>query len=108
MIDPSQKPVLAGPGQSAGPCGPANLPTVASGDGASAERGARFQSLLEELDLRAKAMTKSAQEPLSAESLPAAVENARSSMQDALELSRSLLEAFRQSTTQASQTRSLT
>ena len=101
MIDPSTPFSVPQSAPAVGARAAASLPANSQAVDASAlVRGARFQALLEELDLRAKAMAKSAQEPLSAESLPAAVENARSSMQDAPELSRSLLEAFRQSTAQ--------
>lgn len=64
-------------------------------------RGARFQALLDELELSAQAVSKSAREPVSAESLPKAVEIARASLEDALQLGQSLLEAVRQSTAQA-------
>ncbi|HUR29001.1 MAG TPA: hypothetical protein VM509_12500 [Planctomycetota bacterium] len=70
-------------------------------DPAIAERGARFQALLEELDSRAREVAKSASEPQSAQSLPTAVENARASLDHALQLGESLLEAFRQSTAQS-------
>ncbi len=70
-------------------------------DVAATARGAHFQALLEDLDMRAQAMAKSAREPLSAQTLPIAVENARASLEDALQLSQSLLEAWRQSTAQA-------
>lgn len=63
--------------------------------------GARFQALLEALDLRSQNIAKAAQEPLSAESLPAAVKDARASMEDALELGKSLLEALRQDAAQS-------
>ena len=69
-------------------------------DGASTVRGAKFEALLEQLDLRSQAMARSAREPISAHSLPIAVEHARASLEDALELSKSLLEAWRQSTAQ--------
>ncbi len=104
MIDPSLQPGILRPASGVG--APSSISGGTQSDGAGALRGARFQALLEELDLRAKEMAKSAQEPLSAETLPAAVESARSSMQDALELSKSLLEAFRQSATQSAQSKS--
>ncbi len=106
MLDPSLQPGISRPASVAGVGAPSVIPGGTPNDGASALRGARFQALLEDLDLRAKEMAKSAHEPLSAETLPAAVESARSSMQDALELSKSLLEAFRQSTTQSAQSKS--
>ncbi len=106
MIDPSLQPGIPRLTSAAGVAAPSIIPGGTTNDAASALRGARFQALLEDLDLRAKEMAKSAQEPLSAETLPAAVESARSSMQDALELAKSLLEAFRQSATQSAQSKS--
>ena len=106
MLDPSLQPGTTRSASVAGVGVPSGIPSGTPNDGASALRGARFQALLEQLDLRAKEMAKSAQEPLSAETLPSAVENARSSMQDALELSKSLLEAFRQSAAQSTQSKS--
>ena len=99
MIDPTLHTSIAA--QTTGVRGPTSAPSSATADGSTAVRGARFQALLEELDMRAKAMAKSVQEPLSAETLPAAIEDARSSMEDALALSRNLLEACRQSAAQA-------
>ena len=95
MIDPILTPGLSSVQPSAG------IQAGSADDGASAARGARFQTLLEELDLRARAVAQSAQEPLSPESLPGAVAKARSSLEDALQLSHDLLEACRQSATQA-------
>jgi len=99
MIDPAAQPLFASVQPTAGvqPCAP---------DAASAARGARFQALLEELDLRAQSVAKSAREPLSAEALPEAVLNARTSLENALALSQSLLEEFRQTSAQSSATRS--
>lgn len=70
-------------------------------DAGSAARGARFQALLEQLDLHARDVARSAQGPLSPESLPDVVVNARTSLEGALQLSQDLLEACRQSATQA-------
>ena len=101
MIDPTSKPALPPVQPSGGVRPTAAAPTSTLVDAGGAVRGARFQALLEELDLRSQAMAKSAQEPLSAQSLPLAVEHARASLEDALQLSQSLLEAVRQSTAQA-------
>jgi len=94
MLEPTQRTgsLPLGPASVAG----AGLPSAgpaATSDGLS---GARFQALLEELDQRAKAVARSACEPLSAESLPAAVEQARTSLEGAMQLGNSLLEACRQ------------
>lgn len=73
----------------------------ASNDAPAIDRGARFQALLEEIEGRARSLAQAAREPLSAESLPGAVKEARTSLEDALHLSNDLLEAFRQSNAQA-------
>lgn len=99
MIDPASQLPFVPPTAGARP--PASATPANTVDPAGAARGARFQALLEDLDTRARAMSKSARESLSAEALPQAVESARASLEDALELSRSLLEAFRQSSAQA-------
>ena len=107
MIDPALTPGVPSQPQASGVRASSGAAKAGAFDGSAAIRGARFQALLEELDLRAKAMAKSAQEPLSAEELPAAVESARTSMEDALELSRNLLEACRQNAAQTSDSKPL-
>jgi hypothetical protein len=57
--------------------------------------------------IRARALSQSAEAPLSAESLPEALESARSSLEGALQLSQDLLEAVRQSSAQAAAKQSL-
>jgi hypothetical protein len=103
MVDPTLRPgslPLA-------PLGAPSVPGAANGAASKGDplSGARFQALLEDLDLRAKAMAKSAGEPLSPEALPAAVEQARTSLADALSLGNSLLEACRQLATQTPEPR---
>ncbi|HTF90719.1 MAG TPA: hypothetical protein VK843_20030 [Planctomycetota bacterium] len=100
MIDPASKTGLPLPATT-GTRPISGVPAPDSVDGGSVARGARFQSLLEELELRSQAIARKAEGPMSAQSLPTAVEDARASLEDALALSQSLLEAFRQSTAQA-------
>jgi hypothetical protein len=104
MMDPLHIPGLTGPKPVAGDRDGGGS---AAPDVAAAERGARFQMLLEDLDSRARALSQSAEAPLSAESLPEALESARSSLEGALQLSQDLLEAVRQSSAHAAAKQSL-
>jgi len=97
MLDPLLTPGIA----SKAPLAAVREGAAPSADSDALARGARFQTLLEELELRAREVARSAQGPLSAESLPDAVQNARQSLEGALQLSQDLLEACRQSATQA-------
>lgn len=97
MVDPTSRPIQATQTGSVHAPG-ASRPAL---DPAAAERAAKFQVLLEALDHRAREVAKSAQEPLAAEDLASAVENARHSLEGALRISQDLLEAVRQSDAQA-------
>lgn len=97
MLDPASQIPDRFPSVSSGGPTPSDLsgPRAASGDSAELS-GVRFRALLEDLEQRAKAVALSAQTPQSAESLPAAVAEARGSLEDALRIQQSLLEACRQ------------
>src|SRR5688572_8674826 len=65
--------------------------------GASAAGGTAFRALLDQLEGRAGALAEKSRAELDASDLSAAVGEARASLQDALQLSSELLEAWRQS-----------
>jgi hypothetical protein len=69
--------------------------------GASSAGGAAFRALLDQLEGRAGALAEKSRAELGAEDLPAAVGEARASLDEALQLSSELLEAWRQSRHQA-------
>ncbi len=56
---------------------------------------AAFESLLEDLDSRTRSLERASDPRLGAEGLPAAVEDARTTLAQALELKEALLEAWR-------------
>lgn len=56
---------------------------------------AAFESLLEDLETRTRSLERASDPQLGAEGLPAAVEDARTSLAQALELKQTLLEAWR-------------
>lgn len=56
---------------------------------------AAFESLLEDLETRTRALERASDPQLGADGLPAAVEDARTSLAQALELKEALLEAWR-------------
>jgi len=82
---------LRGPAPVQGPATGATRGAGVSGDGAA------FRALLEELEQRAGALEEKSRSDLQPGDLPEAVDQARTSMQDALKLSTELLEAWRQS-----------
>ena len=63
--------------------------------------GAAFRALLDQLEGRAGALAERSNSELDAADLPAAVGEARASLDEALQLSKELLEAWRQSKHQA-------
>jgi hypothetical protein len=72
-----------------------------SSPGVSQADGAAFRALLDQLEGRAGALAERSKSNLDAADLPAAVDEARASLDDALQLSKDLLEAWRQSRHQA-------
>jgi len=56
---------------------------------------AAFEALLDDLEMRTRSLERASDPKLGAEGLPAAVEDARSSLAQALELKQALLEAWR-------------
>jgi hypothetical protein len=69
--------------------------------GAAPADGAAFRALLDQLEGRAGALAERSKSELDAADLPAAVGEARASLDEALQLSSELLEAWRQSRHQA-------
>ena len=69
--------------------------------GTSPADGAAFRALLDQLDGRAGALAERSKSELDAADLPDAVGEARASLDEALQLSKELLEAWRQSKHQA-------
>ena len=63
--------------------------------------GAAFRALLDQLEGRAGALAERSRSEIDAADLPAAVGEARASLDEALQLSNDLLEAWRQSKHQA-------
>lgn len=88
----------------AAPRGPAPLQgpsgTAPARRAGTAADGAAFKALLEDLERRAGALEQRSRSELQSEDLPEAVDEARASMNAALELSTGLLEAWRQARTQ--------
>lgn len=96
MVDPAPKPPLGG-AQQTGPVGPAS----AQPKQATPEQAAGFKALLEKLEQKAEALDAKARAELPPEELAQAVDEARSSLEDVLDLQDRLLEAWRQSKHQA-------
>ena len=71
--------------------------------GASSADGAAFRALLDQLEDRAGALAEKSRGALDATELSEVVDEAHASLQDALQLSSELLEAWRQSRHQAGQ-----
>ncbi|MBM3987720.1 MAG: hypothetical protein FJ294_07160 [Planctomycetes bacterium] len=63
--------------------------------GAANGQNAAFEALLENLELRTRSLEHASDPALGAEGLPAAVEDARKSLAQALEVKAALLEAWR-------------
>lgn len=96
MGEPAPKLPPTGP-QRAGAVGP----TLSRPKAASPGAAASFEALLESLEQKAQALDAKARAELAPEELAQAVDEARSSLQDALALQERLLEAWRQSRHQA-------
>jgi hypothetical protein len=101
MNDPASHLPVGGPlrPSAAGAAGPAKSTRADAGSGAS------FKALLESLEQRAEALDEKSRGELAPEELAAAVDEARSSMQDVLALQDQLLEAWRQSRHQSAKPR---
>lgn len=75
--------------------GSATGPSQGAGAKSSAASGMAFRALLDQLADRAKALEATSEKPVDARDLAGAVEQAHGSLQDALQLSAQLLEAYR-------------
>jgi hypothetical protein len=84
MVDPIHVPKTgaAQPGKTEGPT-------------KSADSGAAFHALIEQLADRARELEKTSAKPVDATELAGAVEEAHASLEDALSLSAQLIEAYR-------------
>jgi hypothetical protein len=92
MVDPLQNPLIPGPQ-------PAPGPGAAPGSGRAAERSpasAEFQALLERIETRARRLAAETEAVEVPAQLAGAVEAARESLVDVLDLGERLLEAYRQ------------
>lgn len=89
MVDPIQIP-NAGNG-----IGSVTGPTRDVASKGATSSGAAFRALLDQLADRAKALEATSETPVDARGLAGAVEQAHGSLQDALQLSTQLLEAYR-------------
>lgn len=92
MGEPAPKLPPSGP-QRAGAIGP----TLSRPRAASPGAAANFEALLESLERKAQALDAKARAELAPEELAQAVDEAKSSLEDALALQQRLLEAWRQS-----------
>lgn len=72
----------------------ASAPTKDAGRTSSGPNAA-FESLLENLEIRTRSLERASDPALGADGLPAAVEDARNSLAQALEVKQALLEAWR-------------
>ena len=92
MVDPIHvpKPGAVQPGKTAG-----NIGDKIDGAGKSADSGAAFRALIEQLADRARELEKTSAKPVDATELAGAVEEAHDSLRDALSLSAQLIEAYR-------------
>ena len=91
MVDPNpiQSPLKPLPGVgSSSPAAPSKGVT-------SPENGAHFRALLDQLQTQVQGLQKTGESPLQADELAGAVDQARTSLEDALSLKDQLLEAYR-------------
>ena len=91
MVDPnpvqSSQNAIQGVGKSS--------PTAPSKGVSSPENGARFRALLDQLQTQVQGLQKTGEGPLKPDELAGAVDQARTSLEDALSLKDQLLEAYR-------------
>jgi len=91
MVDPNpiQSPLNPLPGVGS------SSPAAPSQGVASPENGARFRALLDQLQTQVQGLQKTGEAPLKPDELAGAVDQARTSLEDALSLKDQLLEAYR-------------
>ena len=101
MVDPLPNPLVPGPQPARPAAAPGAPPGLERAPAGPREAGAEFQALLERIETRARRLAAETDTVEAPGQLAGAVETARESLEDVLNLEQRLLEAYRQQRQQA-------